>query len=95
MNEQAFQIINKILVTKFPDAEVRQEVLSSVSTIVISETLTKVIDEFQDEAMKVDIATFIKEGNVEKVFKLCNEAGVDIEKIFEDRARSVVMDILK
>lgn len=92
--QELIKKIDKIIKTKFPnysDKEIK-EMMQDYSEIIFLEVTNKITDELQNEDAEAFVKMF-EAGKFDKGVEFAISKGVNIEKIFEDVSKKVVVHI--
>jgi hypothetical protein len=91
--DQILDKLDKILEAKFPDKKIRDEILATSGEIILWETVNETLERIPKETDKDHLANLIKAGEIFDAFDFAKSKGVKMEDIFEERSKSVVMDL--
>jgi 3-deoxy-D-manno-octulosonic acid (KDO) 8-phosphate synthase len=91
--QELYKKIELIFKAKFPDAEIRKEILDKAGQAILLETMGKTFQHIKDETKIKILSDLVLEGKIEEAFDFAEGEGVKMEEIFEEVSKSVVVDL--
>jgi hypothetical protein len=93
--EELYKKIDIVLKSKFPNEEERDEMVQKAGQIVWLETMNQVLELLPGDRERQKFSSLMKNGEVEDAIDYCAKLPkkIFVEDIFEDRAKSIVLEL--
>ena len=85
--------INKLLEPKFPDPKLREEALNTCLNIIMAEGFAEISKQIPDDTDLKTFTKYMEDGDYEGMASFAKNLGLDIDDIFEQKCKSVMIDL--
>lgn len=87
--QSIYNKLEKVLLTKFPYKEERDEIIERSGEIVLLETAEEVLSRLGSDEKRKTFAGFINNGDVVAAINYAENEGVSVDEIFEKKSIEV------
>lgn len=84
--------INEILKAKFPEQEDRDQIISSMGELIISETYVELLEGIKDDTARAAMVEALNSADQGKVLAQCESLGIDLFAMLEAKSKQVMAE---
>jgi hypothetical protein len=85
--------VEMLLIAKFPDEGQRADAVDKISKIVLLDTLDEALGKLKNNDLKQNFVDAMGSGRVEDAIKICNIEQIDLDEIFVEKSKAVVVEM--
>ena len=90
--QEIYAQLNQILQTNFPDTAERDEAISLLGELIMSEFLVELIESVQDETKRKELVSALNAGDQDSVINICESLNIDLGSKLEEKAKQVIAE---
>lgn len=91
--QNLFEKMEKILIKKFPNKDVRDQVVLECGQILLLETTNEILKLLDTEDKRINFGKLLNENKTDEAIDFAIKNGINVENILEEISTSLVTDL--
>lgn len=92
--KEIFNQINELLKPHIATQEERNEFISNMGEVIVSESLVETIEAIVDLDIRAKFVEAVNASDIDKAYALADQSGVDIGAIIEKKSKEMIDDVV-